>query len=532
MILRLILALLLTSFVASGCATAQEGTSPRDLVQTEAGPVRGTIGGDYRRFLGVPYAAPPTGDRRWKVPQPAASWSAPLDATAETRCPQTSDIPGSIASSNEDCLYLNVYTPRAAGQGTPLPVMVWLHGGGFSAGAGSDYDARRLAVGGNVIVITVNYRLGIFGFFAHKGLDGGGNFGILDQIEALHWVRRNAAHFGGDPNNVTLFGESAGGMSTCALLTSPEAEGLFERAIVQSGACLLEWPPNSWFPGVPSFTPYAALSNMEARGSIAADALGCKSAQNPVACLRAKPASDLLEQNRLFTQVAYGTSILPESPAIALRKSDVIQVPVMIGGTRDEHRSLIAGMHRRDPITEESYASRLADIFGPRAAAVEKEYALLRYAVPPLALSAAISDDGWACPTLATARLLSSNVPTYVYEFADEDAPNPGYEPPEGFKIGPAHATELAYLFDLNGELADFRPDQRELADAMIGYWSRFAATGNPNGHALQHWPPFSADGESALMLAPGADGIRPIDLAAQHKCEFWQDAAATSAIE
>ena len=224
------------------CVTAACGTSGDELrVATESGVVHGEKDGTIRHFLGIPYAAPPVGPLRWKPPQRAPAWQGTRDATVVgTQCPQTLSYSG--ASYDEDCLFLNVWTPSGAHD---LPVMVWLHGGAFIFGSGGDkyYDGSKLAQHG-VVVVTINYRLGVLGFLAHPALDvedpsfpSSGNYGLLDQEAALAWVQRNIAAFGGDPKQVTLFGESAGGFSTCVQYLSSHTAGLFERAIAESGLC-------------------------------------------------------------------------------------------------------------------------------------------------------------------------------------------------------------------------------------------------------------------------------------------------------
>ena len=212
------------------------------IVQTDSGPVRGTVTGEYRLFQGVPYAASTAGELRWRSPQPVRPWTGPRDATRPGRmCPQQPSSYADVASLDEDCLCLNVITPRAARPPRRRPVMVWIHGDG-AIGAGSFFDARRLATIGDVMVVTINYRLGIFGAFGYPGLEDSGTFGLQDQQAALRWVARNAAAFGGDPGNVTVFGESYGGLSTSAHLVAPGSAGLFHRAIIQSGFALMDLP--------------------------------------------------------------------------------------------------------------------------------------------------------------------------------------------------------------------------------------------------------------------------------------------------
>src|SRR5690606_16293124 len=195
----------------------------------------------------------------------------------------------------------------------PLRVMAWLQCGGYTTGRGSTYDARRLAARGDVIVVTPNYRLGVFGYLGLEGLPGSGTFGLADQIAALRWTKRNAAAFGGDPRNVTVFGESAGGMSTCALLTSPAARGLNDKAIIQSGSCMIEWVSGTYLPipGMPTFTPYTSVENNRATGKTAAEQLGCAGA-DALECMRDKPVSDLMAVHETFaSNLAYGTALLP-----------------------------------------------------------------------------------------------------------------------------------------------------------------------------------------------------------------------------
>ncbi len=222
------------------------------IVRTDSGPVRGIVADKYRLFQGIPYAASTAGEGRWRSPRPAGAWTQPRDATAPgSMCPQQPSSYADVASLEEDCLCLNVTTPRSADLQRPMPVMVWIHGDG-AVGAGSFFDARRLATLGDVVVVTINYRLSIFGAFGHPGLAGSGAFGLEDQQAALRWVARNAAEFGGDPGNVTVFGESYGGLSTSAHLVAPASAGRFHRAIIQSGFALMDLPAGGIFPDLPA----------------------------------------------------------------------------------------------------------------------------------------------------------------------------------------------------------------------------------------------------------------------------------------
>jgi para-nitrobenzyl esterase len=273
MALLAIAAAAILSLSVAGPACAQARTHTRSaahpahdasMVMTNEGPVHGLVAGNHREFLGIPYAAPPIGELRWKAPVSHASWTAAWDATRfRSSCAQVSFVPGLANHSSEDCLYLNIYTPNTARR--RLPVMVWIHGGTFLVGSSEDTDGSVLAVKGKVVVVTINYRLGPFGFLAHKLLDAenphhvSGNYGLLDQQEALKRVRRNIAAFGGDSSRVTIFGESAGGISVCLQLAAPGAEGLFQRAINESGPCQLVRP----------------IGQAQAQGDKLAAALGC-----------------------------------------------------------------------------------------------------------------------------------------------------------------------------------------------------------------------------------------------------------------
>lgn len=225
---------------------AQSAATPRpSIVRLDSGRIRGQDDGTVRTYSGIRFAQPPVGELRWKDPVAAKPWKGVADATKPAR--QCTQMEAGKQIGGEDCLFLDVNAPAKPTR-TALPVMVWLYGGGYTTGAGSAYDARRLADEGDVVVVTPNYRLGAFGYLALKGLAGSGTFGLADQLEALRWVQRNAAAFGGDPRNVTLFGQSAGGMSTCALLTSPAARGLIDKAIIQSGSCMLDWVSGTYLP--------------------------------------------------------------------------------------------------------------------------------------------------------------------------------------------------------------------------------------------------------------------------------------------
>ncbi|MDH6699134.1 para-nitrobenzyl esterase [Streptomyces sp. MAA16] len=524
-------AVALVALSTAGCSqvppeTAVAAVSPTDApvtVRVDTGLLRGESTATARRFLGVPYAKPPVGDLRWAPPRPAASWPGVREAVRPgSRCPQTADGPAQPASTDEDCLFANVTTPRKTVPGVKLPVMVWWHGGGYTHGAGSDYHADRLAAQGDVIVVTLNYRLGVFGYFGLPGLAGSGNFGLQDQIAGTRWARRNAAAFGGDPGNVTVFGESAGGMSACAMLTSPQARGLFDKVSISSGSCLLNWPAGGLYPGAPRQTPYTSLRQDQADGLASARSHGCPT--NELSCMRTKPAAELLPLNEDFdNHLAHGTPLLPLDPATALRKGRFLHVPVISGGNRDETRSYVGGamLAGVPPITAKTYPAMLRTSFGADAGRVAARYPLSRYQSPPLAWSTVVTDASWACQTAAADRYLAAHTTVYPYEFADPDAPNVNRMNIPGLPMGAAHGSDLPSLFDLGGHYGLRTRAQQMMGATMVSYWSTFARTGDPNHPGAPKWAPGTAGGTRQMQFVP--DLVRQTDVAARHHCPFWE---------
>lgn len=520
----------------AGICLGQAAKCSSEVVRVDGGLLRGLVGDETVSFLGVPYAAPPVGSLRWSPPRPAASWSGIRDARkpASPAAQGPGELPN--GSTCEECLYLNIMAPRKPAEGRPRPVMVWLHGGGFSSGTANSYDSRRMVVAGNVVVATVEFRLNIFGFFGYPGLEGSGTFGLQDQQAALRWVRGNIAAFGGDPGNVTLFGESGGAIATCAQLTSPGAEGLFHKAILQSGAATTSWPRNAANLG-PHGSFWRARREIESAGEDLAVEMGCterKGSPEALRWLRDQPTSKLLAHALKFGTAAYGGSVLPRNPERALREGRFHAVPVISGFTRDEGRALALGMQLMaggKPMTDVEYRDLLDKAFGDRARAVEARYPRSSYASPALAWSAIYTDRMFACPQIMATRALARRAPAFVYEFADPNAPGllPFYP---GFPPGASHSGELPFLFDVENKPIDMTgkqvlltEEQKALAGTMIRYWTRFARTGDPNGDGAPRWPRFEADEASqpVQVLAAGPEGVRPReDAAAAHHCEFW----------
>ena len=498
---------------ASSSAGQSASTNPL-VVATAGGTVRGKAVAATDEFLGIPYAAPPVGALRWQPPRPAAPWHGVRPATSYApHCPQSSSAFGQ-ASTSEDCLYLNVFTP-ATSKARNLPVMVWVHGGSLLTGESNDYNPAELVRHG-VVVVTINYRLGALGFLADAALAsrrGGpsGNYGLMDQQAALRWVQRNIRGFGGDPGDVTLFGESAGGLSTLAQLASPGARGLFQRAIVESGTYQLT---------------QQSLAAAETAGQAFAAKAGCAttaSAKNTAACLRSLPVSKILaNENPVGYTPDVDGAVLTQSIKTALARGQFNRVPVVIGTNHDEYRLFVAGYQfLGQRVTAANYQSMIASTLGVSAAIAGKiaaQYPLSRYPSPPLALGAVGTDAIFACHALTAEESLARYVPTYAYEFNDENAPEL-FLPPVGFPYGAAHASELPYLFSQTtvARPVGFSAAQQRLAAAMKQDWTNLAKTGIP----AAGWPKFTGASQQTLSLVPPTPQVET-DFAAQHHCAFW----------
>jgi para-nitrobenzyl esterase len=460
--------ILAAACIAVGTGIAGAATSDRTpIVKTDNGVVRGLVLPDGYAFRGLPYAAPPTGHLRWRAPRPPADWTGVRDATDfAPNCPQPLRPP-TIGVTNEDCLYLNVSTPQlGTGKGSGRPVLVWIHGGGLRSGAGRDYEPAKLAADG-IVVVTVNYRLGALGFLAHPALassPGGptGNYELMDQQAALRWVQSNIAGFGGDPHNVTIAGESAGGLSVLAQLVSRGARGLFQRAIVQSGSFALTQQP---------------LALAEAAGRFAR-----------VPILNGTNH----DEERIFVVLGFTVS----------------------GGTD-------VPIPER-PVTAENYQRNIAFVLGvssSRATAIAAEYPPSVYATPTVGFSTLVADANFACPALQIDDWTAARVPTFAYEFNDDAAPLPlplPLDPPVA-----THTSELAYLFDLPGATfsGPFSPGQEELKANMRAAWAAFAANGDPST-ATVPWPSVD-NGAHVMSLVPPQPQVET-NFASRHHCSLW----------
>jgi len=491
------------------------------VVATDLGPVRGVATGTMQEFRGIPYAAAPVGALRWRPPREHERWNGVRDATSfGPHCPQVA-TPYGTPSTSEDCLFLNVFTPVKTNDGRPhlLPVMFWIHGGGLVVGESDGYDPSNL-VAEDIIVVTINYRLGELGFLAHSALaaessDGAsGNYGLLDQQAALRWVQRNIRAFGGDPDNVTIFGESAGGLSVHSQLASPLAAGLFHKAIVESGAYSLVQP---------------SLSAAEAAGAAFAASAGCADPSTAAACLRSLPVAAILVHQTAATMVPnLDGLVLPRTVRSAFTTGQFNRVPVIEGSNHDEWRLFVAQTEAATgtPLTPAGYIPAIAATLGVPASTATfigtVVYPLNAYSSPSVALGAIGTDVVFACNARLSSRFLSQYVPTYQYEFNDPSAPMLFF-PSISFPTGAYHASELQYIFDVLETpvpTPGLTPAQEQLSRTMVGYWAEFARTGNPNSPEAPAWPPYgSGDQFQSLHLPTPAAST---GFAADHKCAFW----------
>lgn len=486
------------------------------LAETEDGPVRGLDRGRSQVFRGIPYAAPPLGPLRFAPPTPHEPWATPLDATGPgTACFQAGTGEGFVGS--EDCLHVNVWTPALAGS---RPVMVFIHGGAFVSFSASEpiFDPTRLAEDGDVVVVSINYRLDVLGWLAHRSLASAdqstGNWGLLDQQAALRWVRANAAHFGGDPRNVTIFGESAGAVSVGAHLVAAGSEGLFDRAIAQSGP--LTWRSRE-------------RAEAEAQGEEIAATLGCTG--DVPACLRSASPEALLgalswpsEPGSLFNQVGgiltrptVDGVLLGAQPLSLFRSGATVDVPIIYGANTNEGTLFHGALFGTEVADEAEYRAALArsDMLGFDATAVDAivaRYPVADYRTANDALVQVTSDGAFTCATRYMARLLAgSGRQVRLYHF--DQAPSRVAL----VRVGVFHGAELLFLFGTSHPILGTAGSFPELSAELRGYWSRFARTGDPGGDPA--WPAWSPGADERLHLAATTDlEVGYLD----GVCDFW----------
>ena len=479
------------ALAASGLAFAAN-----DAIKVDGGLISGTTADGVRSFKGIPFAAPPVGDLRWKAPQPVLAWDGVRKCeTFGPECPQAPYPAGSMYASppqkqSEDCLYLNVWT--AARSGEKRPVMVWIHGGALTRGSGANrvYDGTAFAKKG-VVLVTINYRIGPLGYLAHPELTSespqhsSGNYGVLDQIAALKWVQRNIAAFGGDAKNVTIFGESAGSWSVNTLVATPLAKGLFHRAIGESGG---------------SFGPMAYLKEDRARLS-AAEKVGAAFAKaagaDSLKALRALSADKIIDVFNNDTEGKKFRSspnvdgwVLPDEIRNIFAKGKQNDVPVIVGSNANEMTTLT--VPATVPKTIEDYRKRIEPLYGEATRDFDALYPVKSDADVPAAYLGSLRDVTFTLPMRTWARMTATgHSKAYLYSFSHV-APNPNSK-----YLGAYHASEIAYVFNnLNPQNAMLQEVDHKLAETMSNYWVNFAKTGDPNGKGLPKWTPYSASDE------------------------------------
>jgi len=540
----------LAAFAAAPAGAAHPAQDSGPAVRTGDGWVRGfTNDAGVDEFLAIPYAAPPVGSLRWQPPQAPQPWGGVRDATEYGNlCAQvtTLGVFAGPASVHEDCLFLNVFSNNVgAPAGKRRPVLLWIHGGGNVDGASNDYDASKLATGGPngsaTVVVTVNYRLGLFGFLSHPALDAEGhlsaNYGILDLQAALRWVQRNIGAFGGDPSNVTVGGQSAGASDTGANVISPLAAGLFQRAIFQSS-------PTSTYP---------PLSVGTQRGLGFAAAAGCPGTDAAAAsCLRKLTTQEVLQwQGTANANGPYVTgpmvdgTIIPVSPEVAWTTGRYTHMPVLGGIVHDEANFGIGITEYfsgppQVAMTADQYTANITRIYSGNAGpggtppaypagtvdAVLAHYPLANYSSPQTAYDYVATDPG-ACRALHVDKLWAPAVPTYAYEFDYRQAPY--YFPPmPDFKPLAAHTIDIQFYFPLwhggvLGVAHKLNPKEQALSDQLVAAWTLFARDGNPNGAGSDSpWPRFQGASPRLWSQNLQSKPLAASAYAARHQCDFW----------
>ena len=519
-----------------------------DVVETTNGPIRGIIRDDMEQFLGIPYAAPATGELRWRPPITPTAWTAPLEALDFGNiCAQNAPcFPGfGYVSSSEDCLYLNVFKPAHHRRARNLPVMLWIHGGGFFMGASNGHDPSTLVRDGNVVFVSINYRLNLLGFFSHPALNDedhpSGNYGIMDQQCALSWVKYNIERFGGNASNVTIFGQSAGGISVLSHLASPRSTGLFHRAIVQSG-------------GSPVTSTFPTLKSLEQSGVALASAAGCddQTSEN----LRAIPITKLMEANALpdgvfgagqyYCGLIEDGTIIPISMQARFLAGEFNRVPLINGVNRDEYSWFQAMLefstgktvsNTRYPDVLRGALTRGARVSGlkmqiPPSAINEvlQRYLVEAYPTASRAFAAAVGDAGIISTSgRRTTRVIKQFVSdVYAYEFDVPDSPV--CWPRVSFPYGSAHTQELQYIFPLyqgaSATAQELTEPQKRLAKQIVHFWTTFARHGTPNGETFAateapYWPSYETEHDNIMLLrTPSAVAID--GWGERHHSDFW----------
>ncbi|MGW3539343.1 carboxylesterase/lipase family protein [Nocardia niigatensis] len=517
------IAAVISLIIASAPVGAAPGDAPADLIATVAtGAIRGIHADGIQEYLGVPFAASTAGADRFAPPRPTPPWTGIRSAaTHSPQCPQSPPLPNipALQPSSEDCLTIDLYVPEHAA-GATLPVMVWLYGGAFVLGSNAQYDSpARLVREGQVIVAIPNYRVGPFGFLALPELaaDNGaitGTYGTLDQQAALRWIRDNAAAFGGDPGNVTLFGESAGGMSVCTQLASPSARGLYTKAIIESGSCARS----------PLAPPTKEIAYQ--RSADYASSIGCDDPATRLRCLRELPVDKLLgsptttlnTMDVVWSPVRDGV-VVTASPEDALTNGADEGVPLIVGSNAGEGATFIALLDYARGVTPTAadYAPWAQTLFNGDSARILARYPLSDFVSPAAAKAQVITDGFFACPALFTTEAARRGG-ARVWQYQFNEAPL-GWNP---LLPGAFHGAEVPYVFSaLMGVNIPLPPAADLLSRRIQQSWAQFAHTGNPEIPAFAPWPSDASD----ATLEMGSDHVTLGDsFSRQHRCDLWSD--------
>ncbi|HEX6521989.1 MAG TPA: carboxylesterase family protein [Streptosporangiaceae bacterium] len=500
----------LAGCTSPGSAARATPGAPELVAHVSDGSLKGTVSQGVREFLGVPYAAPPVHDLRFAPPRPAQPWSGVRPATAQgPACIQFQPMGvRNNQATSEDCLYLDIYTPPTAHPGDNLPVVFWMHGGNFTEGTGVAYGGQRFTSLTNSIFVSINYRLGAYGYLALPQFgDGSGDYGLLDQIAALKWVRSNIAAFGGNAHGITIDGQSAGSGSVCDILASPMAAGLFQRAILESGSCAIVAP--------------TSLSEAQALGALFAGTAGCGQPAAAVTCLRNGRTPNLVAaaQRDVINAPAYGTPALPLPPTQAIASGQWNKVPVIIGTVRSEGKLFFTAQAR---LTAAQYTAAIDTRYGPSAAAILSHYPVSSYPSPFYARAAVFTDSLVACPSYWSASQFGSQVPTWEEEFDDPTSPTGFASQPPGIDMSNAHSAELAYLWNFTLVERPLTATELRLGEQMDRYWGAFARTANPNVPGQVAWPKVTAATHPVISFHPAGNTVSTTGFPAEHQCDFW----------
>jgi para-nitrobenzyl esterase len=494
----------------AGVAAPNAPVAPGPFVALKPGWVEGLLVGTTREFLGIPYATAPVGERRFLPPQPIAAWYKPRLATAfGPSCPQPASALSIQGPTAEDCLFVNVYAPQidrhAQHAHHAVPVMVYIHGGAFMRGGSASFDGRALSEAGQVVVVTFNYRLGPLGFLSHPALDAkrwwarSGNDGMRDQQLALQFVHDNIAAFGGDPSNITVFGESAGSVSTCLHSVAPDSRALAQHFIMESGSCV----------GGGYGTTTKQLANE--RGMQLAEEL-CPSEPDVVGCLRQQTIETLV--NWQSTRQPFGANwtpavdraggLLPDTPEHLIEARSFEPGELLLGTNKSEWQLYVL-LEQTSVPTNAALATLIEQQFGADAPQIETQYASSDDTQASATYVRLMTDIMFRCPTRTLARLASWNGDgVYLYSFAEGNA---------------YHGSELDYVF-ARGAGAGKPEAPSTVTQLMQGYWTRFAATGDPNGAGSPDWPRYHPWHEKLMTLV---DAPQPAIDPSNSDCEFWE---------